>query len=112
MTQALDSLFQKELSSSWDPNYIFPLSKIGLGAYFLGVLYLMLAVVGLQRVINICKATTNWNITRTFYTLLFISLVTRGLAFWTISGFEVFNTEGNIIDKKVLYLWIVLLFMV
>merc|ERR1719233_423732 len=86
---------------SWDPNYIFPLQKIGLGAYFLGVLYLMLSVVALVRLVKICKGTSNWTVTRTFYTFLFVCLLMRGIAFWIISGFEIFNVAKNMfIDER------------
>jgi len=99
------------LKESWDPTYIFPLEDIGLGAYFLGVLYLMLSVMALLRIVKICKFTKNWTVTRTFYIFLFVSLLMRWLAFSTISGFEIFSDSDGF-NSNILQLWFVLLFMI
>jgi len=109
----LSSQWEEEsmLEDTWDPTYIFPLEKIGLGAYFLGLLYLMLSVVAFTRVVKICRRTGSGTVTKTFYIFLFVCLLMRGLAFATMSGFQLFKID-DAFDVKVLDLWFVLLFMI
>jgi len=101
----------KDMTVYTYPN-IFPLENIGLCSYFLGVIYLILAVMALPRLVKIWESTSLWTVTRTFYIFLFVFLLMRGLFFWIISALEVFHMGAHFLDEEGRHVWFQLLFVV